>query len=624
MVVAASAAFLTFAHLFLLRQSQVTTSTVYASDSTMNNLPQELIDRICEHLPCESLKQTLFVSRKFQYATERASGVFSKFQFLNEDPKEAQQFLKVYGGYRFHYLHRVEVYSRFPALQPTYLPPTRRDIRKRRDPVPASAPEGCMHIVDLESEDQMFYDQVARCFEAIKKVEDRSEHIGRIQLTLFTPIRRFHKSYCNILQCPSWRVHLLLPEQLPKLNSVQGLSVCNFESYHSDLVFSKIDLRMIVDLAARCPNLHYLGCKIGTNEWATTDEDYRHEAHTRKEFADAVHNTELPSSLRYVQLNFIDKAEDRMNDQRKQLPDLVYPVPFDPFSSSLRLLSYKLRRVELRVIADETLFWPHSDDSDISSFWPSLESLNVMFSIGMPSGSWYFKGPLGEGRDTKGYRIQEDEAHAALRNNDDGVINRLCGTSEQAASGTKAMFRVTPLEETINSFLEAFANAATNMAKLKEALLWTPLYFSPEGTTDSDDEYEEISEQGQRYLSRRLSSYDLTAISQYPEASLAWGIAYVAPGGAPFDDGEANCPSRQFWWRVGQWRPNTKLHEAFQKIGKAQNGAPPLEYWTDSIYGDGLVERDWFTRESVFPHVDERYPAYCWLEQCHKHPYCSL
>jgi hypothetical protein len=592
----------------------------------MNNLPQELIDHICARLPRESLERTLLVSRKFQYATERANGVFSKFQFLNEDSNETRRFFDIYSGHRFRYLHRVEVYLRSPALEPTDRQPSRRDIRESRDPIRDSATSDCMESSDVKFDDQTFYDQVARCFEAIKKVEDRSEHIGRIQLTLFTPTRRIHESYCDLLRYPSWRVHLLSPEQLPKLNSVQGLSICNVETYHSNLAFSKIDLKIVIFLAEKCPNLHYLGCKIGIDEWTTTEEESRHRRNTRNGFADAVYNTRLPNSLRYVQLDFMNKAEDRMIEQRKRLPDLVYPEPFESFSSSLRLLSYQLRKMELRVMADQTLFWPHPDDPDKSSnVWPNLESLNVMFSISAPSGSWYFKGPLGEGRDTKGYRIREEEAYPPNKNKDSDTINMcLCGTSEQADSGTSTMFRVTPLDETINPFLEAFANAAANMPKLKEALIWTSLYFSPEGTTDSDDEYEEISEQGERYLSRRLSSYDLTAISQYPHTALAWGIAYVAPYGVPFDNGEANCPSRQIWWRVGQWRPNAELHKAIQVIGRSQNEEPPLEHWIDSVYGDGLVERDWFSRESVFPHVDEPYPAYCWLEQDYKHSYCSL
>jgi hypothetical protein len=592
----------------------------------MNNLPQELIDHICERLPHESLERTLFVSRKFQYATERAKNVFSRFRFSNQDSTETQRFCNVYSGHRFRYLHRVEVYLRFPALEPTDRQPTRRDISERHDPIRDSAPRCFTESSDLKVDDQIFYNQVARCFEAIRKVGDQSEHVGRIQLTLFTPTRRVHESCCDLLRYPSWRVHLLSPEQLPKLNSVQGLSICNVENLHSDVVVSKVDLKMIAHLAARCPNLHYLGCKIKIDEWAITDEESRHGRNTRQGFADAVHDTILPNSLRYVQLDFMNKTEDRMNDQLKQLPDLVYPEPFESFSSSLRLLSYQLRKMEIRVMADQTLFWPHPDDPDKSlNVWPNLESLNVMFSVIMPSGSWYFKGPLGEGRDTKGYRVQKKEAYPPMKNDDDNRVNKcICGISGEAGSGTRRMFRVTPFDETINPFFEAFANAAANMPKLKEALIWTPLYFSPEGTTDSDDEYEDISEQGKRYLSRRLSSYDLTTISQYPNTALAWGIAYVAPNGVPFDNGEANCPARQLWWRVGQWRPNPELHAAFQMIGKAQNESPPLEHWTDSVYGDGLVERDWFSRESVFPHMDEPYPAYCWLEQDHKHPYCNL
>ncbi|KAF1973947.1 hypothetical protein BU23DRAFT_120106 [Bimuria novae-zelandiae CBS 107.79] len=302
---------------------------------------------------------------------------------------------------------------------------------------------------------------------------------------------------------------------------------------------------MIVYLAARRPNLRYLGCKIRSGEWATMDEEYRQKGNTKKDFADAFYNTELPASLRYVQLNFIGKTEDGMRGQRKQLPDRVYPTPFD-FSSSLRVLSYQLRKMEIRVMVDETHFWPRSKDSATSSnFWPNLESLNVMFAVGTPSGSRYFKGPLGEGRDTKGNRTREEDAYPAFGNNYDGRVTEcLCGSSEQDVPPT--WFRATPHDESINHFLEVFANAAANMPKLTEALIWMPLYFFPEGTTESDDEYEEISDQGQRYRSRRLSSYDLTAIAKYPEANLAWGIAYVAPGGAPFDDGEGNYPSRQF------------------------------------------------------------------------------
>ena len=71
---------------------------------------------------------------------------------MNEDPKEAQKFLNVYGGYRFRYLHQVEVYSVFPALEPTYRQQTRRAIGKKRNPE-IEPPGCCMDLSDPEVED---------------------------------------------------------------------------------------------------------------------------------------------------------------------------------------------------------------------------------------------------------------------------------------------------------------------------------------------------------------------------------------------------------------------------------------------------------------------------------------
>lgn len=45
----------------------------------MNNLPQEMVDRISSFLPIEDLKNTLLLSRPFQYAAERHSETFEVF-----------------------------------------------------------------------------------------------------------------------------------------------------------------------------------------------------------------------------------------------------------------------------------------------------------------------------------------------------------------------------------------------------------------------------------------------------------------------------------------------------------------------------------------------------------------
>lgn len=133
---------------------------------------------------------------------------------------------------------------------------------------------------------------------------------------------------------------------------------------------------------------------------------------TRNHFADAIRDVKLPISLQQVQLDFINDIDEAISEQRRPQPDLVYPRLHDPFSSSLRSLSADLWKMELRVVADESLFWSH--DGSTAPSWPNLENLNVMFHIDSPSGSWYFQGPSGEEKHDKGDTIQEHLAYPPL------------------------------------------------------------------------------------------------------------------------------------------------------------------------------------------------------------------
>jgi hypothetical protein len=45
----------------------------------MDQLPQELVEKICRYLPKADLKNVLTLTSKFQYASERYSGTFSEF-----------------------------------------------------------------------------------------------------------------------------------------------------------------------------------------------------------------------------------------------------------------------------------------------------------------------------------------------------------------------------------------------------------------------------------------------------------------------------------------------------------------------------------------------------------------
>jgi hypothetical protein len=260
-------------------------------------------------------------------------------------------------------------------------------------------------------------------------------------------------------------------------------------------------------------------------------------------------------------------------DQQKALPNLTKPAMYDPFSSSLRILSYQLRTMNLHVVADESLFWPV--DGSIPS-WPNLESINVMFHMSTPSGSWYFSGLPGVGA-TEGFDVT-DESYPPLATidrdfHDDSKVADLNWDYEYYRS----QFWVEPNEETLVPFLTAFAKAAALMPSLKEFALWSPLQFNPPDL----DAYED---------------FDPKQVSNYPDVDLAWGIAYTKPSEKAFMTfpGKDFSNNRQIWWKVAKWRPHPELHSLFQRIGLGKHGKNLIEYWGANDFGDGLNLREWF------------------------------
>ncbi|KAF2447608.1 hypothetical protein P171DRAFT_429231 [Karstenula rhodostoma CBS 690.94] len=92
------------------------------------------------------------------------------------------------------------------------------------------------------------------------------------------------------------------------------------------------------------------------------------------------------------------------------MPNLTAPKLHDPFSSSLRILSYGLRRLCIFAVIDATFFLP--DDGSTPS-WPYLESMNIKFHMASPSGTYYFRGSRNALRDT-GYEIHPETSYPPL------------------------------------------------------------------------------------------------------------------------------------------------------------------------------------------------------------------
>ncbi|KAF2185759.1 hypothetical protein K469DRAFT_574976 [Zopfia rhizophila CBS 207.26] len=559
----------------------------------MNRLPQELIDRISSFLPKHDLKNILTLTTKFRYAAERYSSAFAEFT-INE--RNSEKFLALYSGHRLLYLREVIFRPRFSPIFYRYEPEL--SCRENAD--------------ELREKDESFTRQIKFLFTTLRSVEEQAEEnhaAGRYRLSIYSPTRLVEaKSSRDCLHhhYVSWRVHLLNPAELPQIASVRSLEIHNHgyeypEWHHHE---SKLDLRVIIDLATKLPNLEYLGFQTGGYEWCPTwaeEEPAKHYEHdwegprrdARHDFASAVTScsVQLPSSLKRASMDFLNPLVRTIDiHQGKGLPNLVSPAQTDPFSSSLRIMSNNLRQLRLRAMVDGSLFWP---DNDAASFWPNLERLEVMFHIARPDGKWYFQGPGGEGHNAIGFEITDAFYPPFEMSELDAEMDAIQEEwGDQRKNDGNSQFRITPHQTSLRPLLEGFAKAATRMRSLKQALIWSPLSWFP--NDDSDDESE-------------FDKYDMDDTTD-----LAWGIAYAEPGlppgtslgPEPFD----LCPSRQLWWMVAQWRPDPELHDLFQRIGRDKHGQELRELWTEDIYGDSLVYRDAMFEEFMFFHDPGRIP----------------
>jgi len=539
----------------------------------MNEFPQELVDNICRRLSAEDLRNVYYVSKRFRKAAEEYAGQHKtrKWDMTDEIIAHKQTSIDFYSGFWFRYLKEVEFY---PSL-PYYSTGKKYNCR--------------VSAAEQQEQDKIFTDQIRDLFARLKKVEDRAGegNRGQYRLTIYAPLQDFSGEEVDCLhrEHAQWRTHLVEPSVLPCLMSVISLHI--EDGYD---IFAKLDYRILIDLATRFPNLQELKCRIGNDEWTPFyDEDgsanlfpWEYDGprrDTRHDFGGAITTAHVPETLLQVELDFLCRrtmSNAEGIDQMKSMPNLVSPACRDPFSTSLRILSYHLVELTLRAQVDETLFWPHDGATPT---WPHLRRLFIMFHMVSPSGAWYFEGPRGEGRDLMGYELDES-SYPPRENTEEEDRYPECVEAWDRSFETlySYWFRISPNERLLVPFLTSFAKAAANMPELRQAVLWSPLQWDVDG--GNYDERFDYYEPPEHF---------------YPE-SIAWGLAYNAPR-LPLHDtfsttpGEANCKERQIWWKIAEWRPDAELHGLFQKIGFEKHGESLKEYWNDDKWGQELVPR---------------------------------
>lgn len=529
----------------------------------MNGLPQEVVDNICSHLDRDNLKSVLLLSRKFQYAAEQYSEAFESFCLTTE---LIDKFVETYTGRRFRYLRQLEFRTTLPVPD---------GIESPEDAIEGA---NCFRESreELESIDESYTQQINLLFTAINTVETQECNktiSGNIHLKLFTPTMEMNPNTWPLQRLfVSWRVHLLMPETLPELSSIRELTIESpdqtWYSNGPEPSLRKLDLRVLLDLSDRLPNLSALHCRVGADELysrAFSSEAIRYitqdwiglRKDSCSEFVKSLEKISL-RNLRHARLDFLyPQSHIQYIDQRLPMPELVNPSLCDPFSTSLRIFSQQLRTMYLRVIADATLFWPGNGGSP---HWPNLEHLHVVFHMSSPSGSWYFNEPTGLslGGAEVGYRVAETEMYPPLADTekDDLLWEETCETDLEEAQTNTFQYRVVPNNAALVPFLTGFAKAALHMPRLRTFALWSPLSFRLD---PDDEEYRDL---------------DFGSVSNIPKhvlyaAKLAWGIAYTGPYERAFSNNTERDLNHQgqMSWRTSSWRPQGGLHELFQKIG---------------------------------------------------------
>ncbi|KAI9778755.1 MAG: hypothetical protein M1816_003908 [Peltula sp. TS41687] len=516
----------------------------------MEVFPQEVIERVARYSDIDTRRNLLTVSRGFQVAVERASWS----GYINLQDSDVGKLLALYHGHRVRLLRNITFSVHFPELRET-----EEDLLKCRETTE-----------ELQANDQLFTRQISDLLIALKTLEERetdpNNRTAGIDLTIQTPHQRDNNiQHCDHRRYHSWRLHLLNSQTLPELSSIRTLTIGEKSRYWSDFSCRyerPLDLRVVVDLVSKLPNLEALDCLYLHDRFPFPYEDavIRHftrpwegpRRDSRRDFGKAMetHAAALPAKLKSAKLHFgnVDELGDDM-DQSKPIPDLVKPLSYDSLSSALRVFSQHLTELDLRICADSSLFWPSSQEAHATPpSWPCLKRLRVEFHPASPSGVWYFQGPRGEGRQAVGYEVTEQHYPPVEENEADDEWDDVWsfegGRYENVAPD---VFRTVPIDETIEPLLEAFAKALDSSRSLEEAELFTYLSWCP-------------SEERER---------------EYPDPPLdegkhRWGVRYLASG-----------TSRRLEWQVGDWRPSNALLQLFHGVGRDQYWRDLEEQWVE-------------------------------------------
>ncbi|KAF3491236.1 uncharacterized protein GIQ15_00753 [Arthroderma uncinatum] len=486
----------------------------------------ELVHLIVEHAEYYERRPLLTVSRLFQVAVEQSA--WRGYTFRTDSSIE--DFLEKYHSHRSRYLRSIDIHIDFPTQISTDENDFPTQISTDENELPCR-----VTAKDLQSYNELFTRQISALFTMIKTLEERElphNQPRNIHLRLRAPYHHHnnHKD-CHHRKYLSWRLCLLTHKNLPTLSSVNSLSVGEHGVGKGDTrigvpsTSQSLDYGVLPALVSKLPNLVALDCQWLREEWPLAYE-YPVLTHfsrpwegpwrdARHAFGSIMQNAAtLPAKMERVKILSGLRYAFGSHDETLPLPNLISLLSYDPFSSGLRIISQRVVDLNIHACIDRNLFWPlPNEDKAKSPFWPYLKYLHVEFQPMSPSGTWYFQGPRGEGRDTTTFEVTEAHYPPVKENPEDEhwdeVWDEEGGHWEDFGSN---MFRIVPVDEVIEPFLETFVKALGRMPLLEKAELFTCMRFCP--GEDIEKNYPE-SDYGKEYM---------------------WGLRYLLPkdGSHPF------------------------------------------------------------------------------------------
>ena len=418
---------------------------------------------------------------------------------------------------------------------------------------------------DLAENDELFTRQIRGLFDVLSKIQkDRGEtRPGGIELLIYIRKQDVTEARCDHRRYHNWRVHLLKPEDLPTIKSVRALTLNPERSgkHHQRPIGERpLDLRILVDLVCKFPNLETLDCPYlyerfmypymfgpysrYCQPWTGPWRDSRHDF--ARAMKTALSRKALPGLFKRATFHFFDIGKDKDTiDNGDFRRNLVHPEAEDPLSSAVRALSQKLEELDLRIMADSALFWPTAEmdnqegpATSLAPSWPRLKQLHVELHPYGPNGKRYFQHPRMRFEDDEPRPATEVDYPPMVHIDSDMFADQQRLSISSAWPIVSKLFWIEPDRETLEPVLESFARALACMGALEEAELFFWLIWNEENIN----------------LSIRTPEVENTWMHR-------WGVKYTRT------KMQSGSLKKKLEWQVGKWRPSASLSQAFRALG---------------------------------------------------------